>query len=159
MSRRTDRVASLIRDLVADGIRDELSDPRIEPMTSITRVEVSPDMSVAKIHVSVMAREAKRELTVEALQHAAGRLRSFIAPELSMRTAPRLMFYLDDSLRRSSQTMAAIDEALARTRAASGLPEEATAEEPVAEEEDGSTEAEADGESGSAGCGPSEEEA
>ena len=109
MSRRTERIASLIRDLVADAIRNDLSDPRIEPMTSITRVEISPDLSIARIYVSVMAREARKQLTLVGLRSACGRMRSLIAPELTLRQAPRIEFHLDESLQRSMETLELID--------------------------------------------------
>lgn len=90
-------------------MREKLSDPRIEPLTSITRVEVSEDFSSAHIHVSVMADESHRKLTLVALQHSAGRLRSIIAQRLAMRTVPWLTFHLDDSIRRSFETVQTID--------------------------------------------------
>jgi ribosome-binding factor A len=99
----------VIRDIVAEAMREKLSDPRIEQFTSITRVEISPDFSSAHIHVSVMADEPRRKLTLAALQHSAGRLRSMIARQLTMRTVPFLTFHLDDSVRRSYETVQTID--------------------------------------------------
>ncbi len=90
-----------------------LSDPRIAPLTSITRVEVSPDLSLATIHVSVHDdAEARRKLTVVALQSAAGRLRRELSGQLETRTLPHLVFRLDESLRRGFETQQAIDRAL-----------------------------------------------
>jgi ribosome-binding factor A len=109
VSRRTERVASLIRSILADAIQSRLSDPRIEPLTSITRVEVSADMSAARVYVSVMAPAPRRELTVEALGHAAGCLRSLVARELTLRQTPQLDFRLDDSLRHSFETVRQLD--------------------------------------------------
>lgn len=113
MTRRTLRGANLIRSIVAEAIAGKLADPRIAPLTSITRVEVSPDMSSAHIHVSVMADANKQKLTIQALQHAAGRLRSMVADSVSLRQAPWLTFHLDASLQKSMQTLAAIDQAMA----------------------------------------------
>ena len=112
MSRRTERVASLIRTIIADAIQNRLNDPRIPVITSITRVEVSDDFSVARVFVSVMAAEAQRKLCVEALRSAAGLLRRELAPELRLRKIPALQFRLDDSLRRGFETVTAIDEAM-----------------------------------------------
>jgi ribosome-binding factor A len=112
VSRRTERVASVIRRVLAEAIQHELHDPRIERMTSITRVEVSPDMSVAKVFVSVMAKEARRKLTVEALQHAAGRLRSRLGEELRVRSLPAVVFRLDESLHRGFETLQLLDASL-----------------------------------------------
>ncbi len=112
MSRRCERLGHLIRSILADAIRNRLSDPRIPLLTSITRVEVSDDFAVARVHVSVMAAEPQRKLCVTALQKAAGRLRRILAPELRLRTIPSLVFRLDDSLRQGFETLAVIDHAM-----------------------------------------------
>jgi ribosome-binding factor A len=130
MSRRTERVASLVRDILAEAIRSRLNDPRIEPLTSITRVEVSPDLSVAHIYVSVMAAEARRELSVRALRHAAGRLRTLVAREITLRQAPELDFRLDESVQQSFRTVQQIDQLMGEL--AERQPE-STAPERVAE--------------------------
>ncbi|MBK8914157.1 MAG: 30S ribosome-binding factor RbfA [Phycisphaerales bacterium] len=110
MSRRTERVGSLIRDILAGLIRTRLNDPRIEPLTSITRVDVAADFSLATVHVSVMATEAKRKLTVQALQSASARLRSFMGEDLVLRKLPRLVFELDDSVRRGAEMVNALEQ-------------------------------------------------
>jgi ribosome-binding factor A len=114
----------VIRDIAAEAMREKLSDPRIEPFTSITRVEISPDLSSAHIHVSVMADEAHRRLTLAALQHSAGRLRSIIAQRLTMRTVPWLTFHLDDSIRRSFETIQTIDRLMQELPPAADAPSE-----------------------------------
>ena len=113
MSRRTARVGSLIRSIVSEAIQSRLSDPRIESLTSITRVDVSADLSVARVHVSVMASDAKQKLCLQALQHAAGRLRALVARQVEMRQIPHLDFCLDDSVQRAFETVQAIDTAIA----------------------------------------------
>jgi ribosome-binding factor A len=112
VSRRCERLGHLIRSILAEAIRDRLSDPRIPLLTSITRVEVSDDLAVACVHVSVMAEEPQRKLCVAALQKAAGRLRRVLAPELSLRKIPNLVFRLDDSIRQGFETLAVIDHAM-----------------------------------------------
>lgn len=115
-------MAHLIRDIVAEAMREKLSDPRIERLTSITRVEISPDLSSAHIHVSVMADETHRKLTLNALQHSSGRLRSLIAQQVSMRTVPWLTFHLDDSIRRGFETVQTIDRLMDELRPAEAEP-------------------------------------
>lgn len=117
MSRRTERIGSLIRQIVADAIQSRLSDPRIERLTSVTRVEVTADMSLARVHVSVLAPPARRKLTLTALHSAARRMRAVVAEQLSTRTTPEIAFCLDESIQHGIETQRAIDEALA----ASGL--------------------------------------
>lgn len=137
VSRRTQRIASVIRNVVAEAIRTQLSDPRVEPWTSVTRVQVSPDLTVAHVNVSVMAENpARRKLCVQALQAASGRLRSMLARHLTARQIPRLEFHLDDSVQQSIRTVDAIDRVLAesaRPLAAAEPREEAAAQATGAE--------------------------
>lgn len=110
MSRRTERIASVIRAVVGEAVLARLSDPRLEPITSVTRVEVSPDLSVARVNVSVMAETPqRRELSVRALRHSAGRLRALLAARLVVRQVPRLEFHLDESVRKSFETIRMIE--------------------------------------------------
>jgi len=97
---------------VADAIQNRLADPRIPAITSVTRVEVSEDFSLAAIYVSVLGSDAQRKLALTALRGAAGLLRRRLAPELRLRQIPRLDFRLDDSVRRSFETIMAIDKAM-----------------------------------------------
>ncbi len=112
MSRRTERVGNLIRNVLAEHVPRRLHDPRIEPLTSITRVQVSEDLSLARVYVSVMAPPTRQRLTVEALQHAAGRLRRIVGRQVRLRKIPTLVFELDESVRRAFETVRAIDEAM-----------------------------------------------
>jgi ribosome-binding factor A len=112
VSRRTERVGNLIREIIAEAIQNRLSDPRIPPITSITRIQVSEDFSVACVYVSVMAPEAQRRLCLAGLQSASGLLRRLLAPELRLRKVPWLDFRLDDSVRRSFEIVTAVDGAM-----------------------------------------------
>jgi ribosome-binding factor A len=113
VSRRTERIGNVIRALVAEAIQSRLSDPRIAPLTSITRVEVSADLAVARVHVSVMAEEPRQALCLQALRHAAGRLRSLVAQRIVLRHVPRLDFLLDSSVQGAFRTVQVIDAAMA----------------------------------------------
>lgn len=116
MSRRTLRIANVVRDVIAEGLQRRISDPRICPFTSVTRVEVSDDLGVADVHVSVMATEVKQKLCLAGLEAATGRFRSWVGEALSTRTLPMLRFHLDQSLQRGMATVQILDE-LARERA------------------------------------------
>jgi ribosome-binding factor A len=91
---------------------NRLHDPRIPTITSVTRVEVAPDFSQARVFVSVMGTEAQRNLALTALRSSAGHIRRLLGPQLALRKIPAVEFVLDDSLRRSFETVAAIDEAM-----------------------------------------------
>ncbi len=109
MSHRMARIGNVVRGVLARAIMSDLSDPRIEPLTSVTRVEVAPDLSVARVHVSVMAPEPRQRLTLQALEAARARLRGLMRPQLHVRQIPQLEFYLDDSIKRSIETVNRLD--------------------------------------------------
>lgn len=119
-TRRTERVAALIRSILAEELQAGLNDPRIPPITSITRVEVSPDFSLAKVYVSVLAPETKRNLCLDALRSSAGHLRWRLGQELTLRKTPVLDFRLDESLQRGFETVQLIDKLMEERTAAAG---------------------------------------
>ena len=86
--------------MVSMAILTDLKDPRIEGVT-VTYVEVSPDMRVAKVHVSVMGDETAGELCLHGLQSAAGYLQQKIARRIDTRYTPRLRFELDLGVKKS----------------------------------------------------------
>lgn len=94
MSRRTERVADLLRGELAQLLLSRVHDPRIK-LVSVTDVDVSPDLRRAVVKVSVLGEEEERIGAVEALHHARGFLRSELAHRLRMRVTPELVFELD----------------------------------------------------------------
>ncbi len=117
MSRRTDRVDSLVRQTLGQLLLTKLSDPRIDPArTTITSVEVSEDLTAAKVHVSVLGSEADQRKTLAALKHAAGRLQDLMMKEISLRQTPVLTFILDTEFKKALETLEIIDQAMAEIR-------------------------------------------
>lgn len=100
---RTDRVGDFLRSELARLIQLELRDPRVG-MVNITAVEVSRDLSHAKVFVTVVGKSGPEEITptLDGLNNAAGFLRSRVAAINHMRTTPRLRFVYDDSVLRGS---------------------------------------------------------
>jgi len=117
---RPERVASVVRSVVSDAIAGRLSDPRIAPLSSVTRVEVSADLEHAKVFVSVMGPEGVRRRTLAGLQSARSYVQRLVARELSIRQCPHLTFHLDHSIRRAAEIIRLIDETIAADLAASG---------------------------------------
>jgi ribosome-binding factor A len=111
MHDRLTQIGSVLREAIQEVIQRGLNDPRIRGLVSITKVEVTPDLGEARVHVSVLPEQHAR-LTVEALGHAAGHIQSRIAPQLNIRRLPRLRFRVDESLKKQ----AGIDAALAQDR-------------------------------------------
>jgi len=106
----------VIRAVVSDAIANRLNDPRIEPLSSVTRVEVTADLEYAKVWVSVMGSEGAQRKTLAGLRSAAGYMQKLVAGELNIRTCPRLSFHLDESIKRGEQTLRLIEQVMAETR-------------------------------------------
>jgi len=100
---RPERVAELIKREAADILENDLNDPRVSGFLSVTDVEVTPDLSFAKIYVSVMAKDAEGERVLAALEHAAPFVRRQLAPRLKLREMPEIRFVRDDSMERGAR--------------------------------------------------------
>jgi ribosome-binding factor A len=109
---RSRRIADQIQRELFDIVRLELKDPRIG-MITITEVEVSPDHAHARIFFTLLGDAAKVKQTEEALQHAAGFLRSQLAHRIKLRTVPQLQFMYDVSVERGMRLSRLIDDAIA----------------------------------------------
>ena len=100
MSRRTERLASTIQQELAQIILRELNDPRLTGMPSITRVKVSPDLSIADVYVTIMGTEGQQTAALNALRHSAGMMRTKLTKSLTLRVAPYLKFHMDENLKK-----------------------------------------------------------
>ena len=91
-------------------IRGEIKDPRIHPVTSITAVEVAPDLKTCKAYVSVLGDEKAQEDTVKGLKSAEGYIRMQLAKNLNLRNTPEIRFILDQSIAYGIEMSKKIDE-------------------------------------------------
>ena len=107
---RPQRVADLIQRELSDLIRREVRDPRVG-MITLTSVDVSPDLSHAKVFFTLLQKE-KIDETTQALQRAAGFLRSQLAHRMKMYTTPELRFVYDESVERGDRLSRLIDSAI-----------------------------------------------
>lgn len=87
----------VLREL-SDIIRNKVKDPRIDPMTSVTSVEVAPDLKTCKIFVSVLGDGDAGKKTIEGLKSSRGFIRHELARTVNLRNTPELTFLLDDSI-------------------------------------------------------------
>jgi ribosome-binding factor A len=97
---RMRRVDEAIRQVVADALAGELSDPRFGFIT-VTDVKTSPDLRAARVFVSVLGDDEARADSLAALDSAHGLLQSRIAVELSLKRTPRLEFLYDSTTDRA----------------------------------------------------------
>ena len=118
MTRRLERLNGLFREELSDLLLRQVKDPRLAQFVSITRVVISPDLSHARVFVSVMGSEEEREDAFRALETARPFLRRELGKRLSTRRTPDLSFRRDDSLERGAHLLSLIEEAAPPVRQA-----------------------------------------
>lgn len=95
---RLARIDSLLKEVIAEVIMQEVRNPHVAKFSSVTKVETAADLHQANVFISVIGSSAEQAETIAALQQAA----SFIAREasrrMSIRHFPILLFKLDTSV-------------------------------------------------------------
>lgn len=98
MQYRIGRLSEEIKKEVSQMIFEEIKDPRISSMTSITDIEVSKDLRYAKIYISVYGNDDEKKNTIEGLKSATGFIRHELGKRIKLRYTPELIFELDNSI-------------------------------------------------------------
>ena len=112
MSHRRDRLSHVVREVVSDAIANRLSDPRVNRLTSVIRVELSADLRIADVLISVMGTESQARTTLRGLSSARGAIQTRLARQLNIRHCPIIRFRLDPGIKRAIETyreIAALD--------------------------------------------------
>ena len=112
MSRRTERIESILHRAIQQVLARGLNDPRMRGLITVTGIDVSPDLKNAKILISVLPEEHEA-LTMHGLRSAAKHIRHQVSNLVRMRTMPAFEFEVDRALKRQSEVLRAI--ALANT--------------------------------------------
>lgn len=94
--RRLSRLADQIQEEVSDIIHRKLKDPRLG-FTSITKVRVAADLSLADVYVSIMGSQGEIDRSVACLDGAARFIRSELGGRLRIKRIPEIRFHYDDS--------------------------------------------------------------
>ncbi|MEO5817547.1 MAG: 30S ribosome-binding factor RbfA [Gemmatimonadaceae bacterium] len=124
---RSDRVAAAMREEIATFLANDVKDPRILGLVTVTAVEVSRDLRHAKVFVSVLGSDSQRSATFEGLDAVAGHLRGRVGRALRLRVAPEFEFKNDESIAHAAH----IEQLLAQVR--KDLPPESPAATPPAD--------------------------
>jgi ribosome-binding factor A len=111
-SQRAQRVGEQIQRELAQMLRDEVKDPRVGRVT-ITAVDVSPDLSHAKVFVTHLAGREHADEAVRALSRTVGFLRTELSHRMQLYSVPQLHFAYDDSIESGMRLSQLIDEAVA----------------------------------------------
>jgi ribosome-binding factor A len=104
------RINGEVQKVLSSLISREIKDPRINPMTSVVNVEVSPDLKTAKVYISVLGDEESKEATRKGLKSAASFMRGQLAKSLNLRNTPELTFIIDNSIEYGVHMSHLIDE-------------------------------------------------
>jgi ribosome-binding factor A len=103
-NRRLLRVADLLREELAEIIRRHVHDPRVTGRDfTILRVEPSPDLSQARVHVSTLLEDPERTALIEGLRSAAGFIHRELGSRVRLKKIPELAFEYDGGLARSQR--------------------------------------------------------
>lgn len=98
MAYRLERINGEIKKELSRLINNELKDPRISELVSITQVKTTSDFRYAKIFVSIYGNKEQQEETIEGLKSAGGFLRRELGKVIRLRYTPELIFEIDHSI-------------------------------------------------------------
>ncbi|MHC4645221.1 MAG: ribosome-binding factor A [Planctomycetota bacterium] len=130
-TRRQEKVARIVKEMVSDAIANHLNDPRIEGFVSVTRVDMGPDLRSADVYLSVFERgfssaqtgkvesdtgASQSKKTFAAILHAKRRIQSLLARKWQSKFCPILRFHADDNFKKALETIRLIDRAAAEIR-------------------------------------------
>ena len=129
---RLEKVARSIQATVGEVIQNQLSDPRITGLISVTRVDPAPDLRSARVYISILGvDENQQQLSLRGIEHARGHIQHLLARQVAFKMCPTLQFYLDESLKKGFKIIQLLDELSAEegegvTESESNLSEEST---------------------------------
>jgi len=109
MSRRTERLNALFRNEISSLILRGIKDPRISGVVTVTRVDISNDLSYATVFVSVYGSASEKRNTIKALKSATGFIRRELLSRITIRVMPVLRFKLDESIAQGNEILELID--------------------------------------------------
>lgn len=97
LSHRVERVAEQIREEVSQILSTEVADPGVGLVT-VTRVKVTPDLSLARVYWTILGDAAERKKTEKALMRAAAYVRHLLSTRMSLRRSPEVTFTFDQAV-------------------------------------------------------------
>ena len=96
---RGGRINEEVKREISNIIRNEIKDPRLTAMVSVTDVKVTPDQKYATVYVSIYGKDdEEKNNTFIALKNASGYIRKEIGQRINLRYNPQIIFEIDDSI-------------------------------------------------------------
>jgi ribosome-binding factor A len=121
---KSTRINGEVQKELSQIIRSEVKDPRIHPFTSVTAVDITPDLKYGKVYVSVLGSDADKKATLEGLKSSAGFIRGRLAHTVNLRNTPELTFVLDESIEYGINMSKKISEVISADEAAASKRDE-----------------------------------
>lgn len=118
------RINGEVQKELSTLIRGEIKDPRIHPMTSVTAVEVAPDLKTCRAYISVLGGAEAKKATMDGLNRAEGYIRRLLAKNLNLRNTPEIRFILDESIEYGVNMSKLIDDVAKKDASGRGPEEE-----------------------------------
>lgn len=107
---RVVRLNSLLREVLSEVIHREVKNPHVSQFVTVTSVEITNDLQHAKVYISVIGTQAEKDLTIRALQSAAGFIAIHASKKVVMRYFPELTFKLDNSVEKQMRIDSILDK-------------------------------------------------
>lgn len=112
-TRRQEKVARLVKEVVSDAIANHLGDPRIEGFVTITRVEMAANLRSADVYLSIFGKnQAAQRKTFAAIVHARTKIQSLVGKQIQSKFCPVLDFHMDEKFKKTLEIMNLIDRAV-----------------------------------------------
>lgn len=112
-TRRQERFSRLIKETVSDAILNHLNDPRIDGLVSVTKVEMTPDLRIADVYISILGKDqASQNKAFLAINHARSRIQFFVGSRTESKFCPVLRFHEDEHFKKTLETLNLIDKAI-----------------------------------------------
>lgn len=108
-NRRNSRLSGEMKKVISEVIRNEVKDPRLSTLVSVTDVYVTEDLKYAKVYISVYG---DIDQTLEALKSAKGFIRKEVGSRIKMRITPELLFEKDESIEKGIYMSSLIDKVI-----------------------------------------------
>jgi len=97
-TRRTHRLNSLLKEVISEVIRLDVGHPKVSEFVTVTAVDITKDLTLAKVYISVIGTQEEKEESIQALQSAAGYIAVLASKKVVLRHFPSLTFKLDESV-------------------------------------------------------------
>ncbi len=109
-TRRQEKIAQVVKQAVSHAIQNDLNDPRIEGLISVTVVEMARDLRSAEVYLSVLGRSPGAETAAyAAIQGARRRIQGVVAKAVKSKFCPVIQLHKDEKFKKTLETMNLID--------------------------------------------------